>query len=131
MSSERSKLKDKLDEVFSKYIRIKNADENGICQCVTCGGMFHWKRVDCGHYITRNHMGTRWAEENVGPQCQGCNRFGGGKPDIFAIRIQDKYGPEALQRLNYAKNQITQWQRYELRMMIKMYEDKLKELPIP
>jgi hypothetical protein len=32
----RKKLVGKLDKVFSKYIRLFYADENGFCTCFTC-----------------------------------------------------------------------------------------------
>ena len=38
-----SKLKKKLDKVFSEYIRRRNADHLGFITCFTCGVKRHWK----------------------------------------------------------------------------------------
>lgn len=68
----------KLDAVFSEYIRLSHADEYGIVKCVTCGKYDHWKRMDCGHFIPRTHLATRFNEVNCAPQCPECNQWKGG-----------------------------------------------------
>jgi len=37
----KSKLRDKLDSVFSKYIRLKYSDDRGNCRCISCGKVFY------------------------------------------------------------------------------------------
>jgi hypothetical protein len=43
--------KDKAWSWFSKYIRLKNADEFGWCVCITCGIPKFWKEIHAGHYV--------------------------------------------------------------------------------
>jgi hypothetical protein len=43
----RSQLVKKYDAVFSQYIRLRDADKNGICSCITCGAKVHWKNIQC------------------------------------------------------------------------------------
>lgn len=124
----RKSLKSKIDRVFSKIRRLEEADKNGMVKCITCGKTFYWKEVDCGHYITRNHMATRWLKENTAPQCKGCNIFGRGKPDIFALKIMEKYGKDELEKLNIAKNRPTKYHTYALALTLKTFEARLKEL---
>jgi len=68
----------KLDTIFSKYVRLKDADFKGNCICVTCGRSYYWKEIQAGHFISRKHYSTRWDERNVKPQCYSCNvmRYG-------------------------------------------------------
>ena len=33
------------DKIFSEYIRLNDADDNGFCQCITCGSIKHWKNI--------------------------------------------------------------------------------------
>ena len=68
-------LKRKLDDVFSIYIRLRDSDDKGFCRCISCGKIQHWEDVDCGHYVNRSHMGTRYSERNCNAQCRHCNRF--------------------------------------------------------
>ena len=123
----RSSLKGKLDNIFSKWRRLKEVDKDGFCVCITCGKRLYWKEIQTGHYITRNYMATRWLEENTAPQCVGCNIFGKGRPDVFAIRIQEKYGKDELEKLNLVKNQIYKYHNYDLEMMIKFYKREFEE----
>ena len=78
-------FKKKADKYFSLYIRRLDSDTNGMAVCVTCKAIKHWKELQCGHYITRNHLSTRFDPQNVGAQCVGCNMYGGGKHDLFAL----------------------------------------------
>lgn len=124
----RGSLKKKLDNIFSKYIRFKNSDKDGYCICITCGKRVFWKEIQNGHYITRNHLSTRWLEQNCAPQCVGCNVFGRGRPDIFALKIIEKYGKDELEKLNLAKNMITKFHNLDLIHMLRLYIDKLDSL---
>lgn len=82
-----AKLKKELDAIFSKYIRLKYADESGMVACYTCSTVKHWKEMQNGHWIPRNNLATRFEERNCRPQCVGCNMFNRGRPDEFAVRL--------------------------------------------
>ena len=62
--STKSKLKDTLDKVFSEYIRLRDVREDGTFICISCNNGFPYEVSDCGHYISREHMSTRFSEEN-------------------------------------------------------------------
>jgi hypothetical protein len=118
----------KLDIVFSKYKRLSALTSQGYIRCFTCGGFFTLRQIDCGHYIGREHMGTRWEERNTAPQCHTCNRFREGQKDIFAQNLQKKYGIGILEWLNDKKNKITQFSSNDLEDMIEEYKTKIKNL---
>lgn len=63
--------KDKLDRVFSEYIR-KRDTKDGYFICISCGRRLPYGQADCGHYINRRHLATRWDEENCNAQCRKC-----------------------------------------------------------
>ena len=122
-------LKAKLDKAFSLWVRTSNANKEGLVRCITCNKEFPIKRIQCGHYIVRNHLHTRWLKENTAPQCFGCNGFGKGKPDIFALKLIEKYGKDILQKLNKIKNQpTTPLNSKDLEKQIAKYEKQLKQL---
>lgn len=121
-----AKLKKDLDKVFSKYVRLKNANKNGLIVCYTCGIIRHWKdSMDCGHWIPRNHTCTRWELDNVRPQCRGCNRFGGGKYDEFAVKL----GKEGIKitELVKKKHSICKIDNTWIKEKIAFYTEKVKE----
>lgn len=79
----RSTLVKKLDAVFSIYIRRRYA-VNDIAKCVTCGKEDNWKSLQCGHFMSRKHLSTRWNEDNCQVQCAGCNVFRYGEQYLFS-----------------------------------------------
>ena len=120
-------LRDKLDRVFSRYIRLRDADENGTVACVTCGKLAHWKEVHAGHFIKRQHMSVRWDERNVAAQCVRCNLHMGGQQDVFSKVILDAHGADVLSELLCMKGEVRKWTRQELADLIAKYESAARE----
>jgi hypothetical protein len=94
----------KLWKVFSMYIRLRDADDQGICKCFTCNHRAHWKKMDCGHGIGRQHWGTRYSERNNHAQCKGCNGFNGGRMDVYKTEVDKKYGAGTWDLLEVTRN---------------------------
>lgn len=73
--SRNATLKAKLDRVFSEYIRLRDTEghtKDGFFKCVSCGQIKPYSQADCGHYIGRQHMATRYNEINCNAQCRYC-----------------------------------------------------------
>jgi hypothetical protein len=71
-----SKLKKELDKWFSLYIRLREATDEGLVQCFTCGNVNNYKvGMQNGHFMSRKFMATRYDEQNCQVQCVGCNMF--------------------------------------------------------
>jgi hypothetical protein len=117
-----------LDEVFSKYIRLRFADENGIVKCFTSGKIMHWKQSQAGHFISRRHLATRWDEVNVQVQSVAENVFNQGNAPAFAEKIKEVYGPEALEELHRKKSNKWKPSKFELELLIAIYKNKIENL---
>lgn len=120
----------KADAVFSEYIRLRDANEDGICFCCTCGKPFSWKDGDCGHFIGRQHKGLRFNELNCHAQCRACNRFNEGRKDRYAEFICKKYGENVLNQLYLAEKQIskmTKFDEYQIYLCYKQQVELLKK----
>lgn len=117
--------KHQADKYFSLYIRRLNADKNGCSVCVTCRTIRYWKELQNGHYIPRNHLSTRFDERNCAPQCVGCNMYGRGKHDDFALHLIAKYGQNILEDLNAQKNKSIKYKISDYQLMIEKYQDYL------
>jgi hypothetical protein len=118
----RKSLVEKLDKVFSIYIRRKDAI-NDIAQCVTCGKKDHWSKLQNGHYMSRRHYSTRWDELNCAVQCMGCNVFRAGEIYLYTKYLCLKYGDNFPDEL-YAKSQtIRKFDDVELQDMIAHYTE--------
>ncbi len=118
----------RLDVVFSTFIRLRDADSNGMCRCITCFRGFRWNEGDAGHFVSRDRKSTRWNEKNVNAQCPYCNRYRSGEQFLHGKAIDQKYGPgtaDALIQLGKTRSKIPAgWLMYH----IDMYLDKVKEL---
>lgn len=87
-----SKLMKELDAVFSRYVRLKNADSEGIVSCYTCGHRNHYKKMQNGHYISRFYKKYRFDERNCRVQCSMCNMWKSGDIPTFRIRLVQELG---------------------------------------
>jgi 5-methylcytosine-specific restriction endonuclease McrA len=93
-------LQAKADKIMSIYIRMKYADADGLVKCVSCGRTFHWKDVDCGHFVPKSRgAAIRYVEENVHPECRGCNSFNDGHLIGYTLYMIDMYGREKIDEL--------------------------------
>lgn len=120
----------KLDKAFSEYIRRRYADDRGYVKCCTCPTVKHWKEMDCGHYIKRDQLSTRWDERNAHAQCVDCNRFHFGRSSLYDDFMYKKYGSEEYNKLIKMpwNNSGFKWMQFEIDELTEMYKQKIKEL---
>tara|TARA_R100001463_G_scaffold11352_1_gene31814 strand:+ start:3696 stop:4112 length:417 start_codon:yes stop_codon:yes gene_type:complete len=122
----RKRLIHKLDTVFSLYIRLKNADHGGFCKCYTCDRKYHWKKIHCGHFMSRKNFSTRWEEDNVATQCVGCNLFKHGEQYIFGLKL----GKELSEKLYLKSKKIVKFTDDDLNEMIEKFNNKVLVLKV-
>ena len=91
--------KGELDRVFSIYIRKIYPKV-----CYTCNKPA--ERLQCGHYISRQYLATRWSIENCRPQCWGCKGYGKGQPLIFEENLKKEYGNDLVEQMKASRHQI-------------------------
>jgi len=125
----RKTLIKKLDKVFSEYIRRKYADKNGIVSCYTCGKKKYWKGegMQNGHFISRRSRILRWDERNCRSQCYSCNVMRYGESYIFGVKLNQEYGYNIADELLIESKKIIKQSDEDLKNLIKLYEDKIKE----
>ena len=126
-----SKLKKELDKWFSLYIRLREANEFGYCQCITCGVVRHYKDgMQNGHFQSRKHLSTRFDEENCQVQCVKCNVYAWGEQYKFALALDGKYGEGTAEELQFLARTTLKISRVEYEEKISYYKslvDKLKK----
>ena len=117
-----AQLKKLLDAIFSKYIRAKYPK-----RCYTCGKQ--GVSLQCGHFIARSYLATRFDEDNCRPQCVGCNIFGGGKPLDFEENLIAEIGRKRVELLKKSRHQITKHTPDWYEKQIDTYQTLLEALP--
>jgi len=128
MATTISKLKKKLDSLFSQYTRLRNADHLGRVKCFTCGVEKHWKEQQAGHFQSRSHHSTRWDEVNVQVQCVKCNMFRQGEQYKFGMYLDQKYGEGTAEELEIRSKTIVKLNRTDYEEAIERYKQKIREL---
>lgn len=101
-AASRQALMNDLDYVFSRIVRITAADEYGNCTCYTCNCLpKHWSLMQCGHFISRKEMATRWDFRNVRVQDKYCNENLSGNLEVFRQKLEEEYPglPEQLREM--------------------------------
>lgn len=109
-----------------KYIKR----ELGYCVCITCGKVEPWnagiERLHTGHFLASRRQSILFDEDNVAPQCAGCNYHNSGSPQEYRRWMIDQRGIEAVERLERLKTQSVTYSREELVDMRIDFSDRLK-----
>ena len=119
-------------ETLQKLVRLKAADDNGYCTCVTCGCVKKWnKGIQGGHYIPKGSS-SYWAleEENIHPQCSSCNQFGmknGDAAQLYAFYMIDTYGRDFVDEMHEKKRDVKKIYTADYREMIAEWKEQIKE----
>jgi len=119
----RKKLIEKLDKVFSLFIRLRDN-----CICYTCGKRGEIRQMQAGHYVSRKCMLLRWDEKNVHCQCYACNVCKHGDLITYRERLVKDYGQSAIEELE-SKRYITYKHSIEdLEKLIDFYKNAIDKI---
>jgi hypothetical protein len=116
------KLEKKAWDVFSKWIRNRDADENGYCKCISCGVVKHWKELQGGHFVKSGNKLVKFDEHNVHAQCVRCNKYLDGNEGEYARVILQRYGESELNRLLDSKGKECKRNRQDFEDIIEKYK---------
>lgn len=121
---------------IQKLARMKAANANGYAQCVSCdpnelNSWHHWKDMDGGHFIPKGSS-SYWAleEQNVHPQCKGCNAFGmkhGSAEAWYTLWMEDYYGKDYVKQMLRDKRKSRKYYAEDYREMLADFKKQIKE----
>lgn len=115
------------DLIYSQLVRLTAADDNGYVQCFTCDIVLPWTQMQCGHFIPRAQMPTRFSLKNTRPQCKICNEDLRGNLVIFAERLEAEE-PGLVAILEEQARDVQDYSREELKVLIAAATRKVKPL---
>ncbi len=133
-----SRLTEKADTVFSKYIRKRDAlattGSTEMVICISCGR--HKENnghiVNNGHFIPRYCKSTRYDEQNCNSQCVYCNKELKGNLFCYEEALAKKYNSVVVANLKEAFRDYRcngfKYDEIYLRNIIDVYSKKLKDL---
>jgi len=123
-----SALKKQLDKIFSVFVRMRTADEQGYVTCFTCDKKDHWKKLQCGHFQSRRYLPTRFHEQNCQVQCVKCNMFMQGQQYAFSKLLDLRYQEGTSERLERLSRTTVKFMRCDYDELIKEYTAKVQLL---
>jgi len=123
-----SKLKKELDKWFSLFIRLRDATDEGLVQCITCGVVKNYKSMHNSHFQSRRHLATRWNEKNCDVGCVKCNIFNFGEQYKFSIALDAKYGEGTAEELELLARTIIKVSRIDYEEKISYYKDLVDKI---
>lgn len=128
-------LIDDVAKLLQKHVRLKAAvaaNKNGFIECVSCNKWFHWKDMQGGHWIERGKQATKIMEENIHPQCKGCNQYGMRHRthvrEGYSKFMRDMYGDEFCDEMLVNSKKPIKYFRPDLEDMVKELRKKNREL---
>ena len=132
---------------MSRFVRLRDAieycrrhdidmtqfsrPEDIIGECVTCGAVKSWIRMDAGHYKSRGlggGSGVYFDQRNVFLQCKRCNAFEGGRPQKMKEHIISKYGVKAIGELERKDRIPLNTRPLAMLAMERFYKEKYEAL---
>lgn len=123
-----SDLIKRADNVFSLLVRVRAANNNGNCTCVTCEKVQHYSQMHNGHYALRENKSTRFDVVNCHPQCYECNMANKGYAKRHKEYIINRYGLGCFEELQRRARQSYKFSHSELRELIKGWNQEIKQL---
>lgn len=125
-----SSLVNKLDGVFSEYIRLRDSKPFGYkyFKCISCGQVKPYEQMDCGHFIGRKNMATRFDERNCNGECKACNRFSSDHIIYYARNLEAKIGKDKVDMLVTMGKGTKKWSAWELEILITHYKEEVKKM---
>jgi hypothetical protein len=122
-----ARWKKEADKTYSQRTRLKYS-KNGNCTCYTCGHVAPLKTMQLGHFSPRQHLATRFDDENCRIQCYACNMFYGGQPAIFAQKLMQEYGKDHIEKLNRKKQAFTKYDKQDYQRLIEQWKNEMSDM---
>jgi hypothetical protein len=111
-------------QVFNKYIRERDKHQPCISCCKPLGNKY-----DAGHFFNaNNHWSVRFDERNVYAQCVYCNQHLHGNLLEYRKQLEYYKGINWLLELEIDAKKTRKFTKDELKNIIQMYKNKIKEL---
>ena len=124
-----STLKVRLWRLVSEYVRRKDANSDGLVECVTCGKWSHWKDTHAGHFLPKKKGSAVYFDlRNIHPQCPHCNVWQHGNIHAYYDYMMEWYGQEIIDELKQLARKPLKITRVQYDDMIEVMKVKLENM---
>ena len=121
--SDKSKLKEKAQAVFNRYIRLRDKD----LPCISCGHIGN-RKINAGHFKSAGqNPQIRFNMLNVHKQCEQCNSYLAGNLIPYKANLIKKIGIARVEALESDKSTKKYSVEY-LQKLIRVFNKKIKRI---
>jgi len=118
-----SQLKKVLDARFSRFIRIRDSDRNGIITCITCKSKIPRKKAHNCHFIWRANYKYRRDERNCNAWCCSCNTYHQERhQQQYTLIMIDRFGRKRVDDAMASNHKINSVKRYQIEELTIKYK---------
>lgn len=135
--SSKRKWIEKLDSVFSVFIRLRDTNDEGIGFCISSGKPIYYRimqdgkvrtNCDCGHFENRRKLSVRFNEVNCNAQSIAENRFNEGNKNNYEKNLILKFGKDKVELVKVLSNQRSNYTEFDLEILYRHYEKLVEQL---
>lgn len=126
-----TRLKLKLWQVISEYVRLRDSDNKGMVKCCTCDEIRYYKGeyMNAGHFFPRKlSPALMYDVLNIHTQCNVCNGSLEGQQYFMSQYIRNIYGQDTLDYLVSKFRQPFKFTTEWLEAEIKKYKKEVEKL---
>jgi len=113
-----------IDRILSRYIRLRDMEADGKITCFCCDKRISWQKAHAMHFISRQHMGTRFLIQNLKSGCFTCNVEKRGNLEVYKERLT----PEVIDFLIEQSHTVSNVTRDDLKEILIDLQFKLKNV---
>lgn len=121
-------IKKKAWTIFSRYVRLRASDQNGLACCFTCEIWSPWEFLEGGHFIPGRGNRVLYDERQVHPQCHHCNCTLHGNWPVYLVKMTDLHGPKIVSEMILTAKVSLQMKAYEHQEIHDRYQKKFEDL---
>lgn len=85
--------------LLSLCIRLEGANFDGLCRCITCGVIKHWKEMQASHFVPGRGNGILFDERGLYNCCYGCNVCKSGNLHYYSKFLEGRIGVDETREL--------------------------------
>ena len=115
---------------LQELVRLKAADENGYCTCITCGVVKKWNEgMQGAHFFERGRTATKLLVENVHSACAGCNKWLHPTTSgtiIYRRYLVGCYGEDGLDEMEALSRTTKKYTRAEVKDIKADFKEQIK-----
>lgn len=122
-TSSLSSLIKELDGHFSRFIRKRDTVDGKVI-CFLTGEKMDFIDAQCGHFIDRDQMPTRYDERNCHAVSEETNCYDPDHKEKYRAKMLQVYGLEEIERLERKSKGLQKFFKFEIEDLIEYYRSE-------